>query len=139
VTTTQPAPVHAWHEIARAKDPALLADILADDVVFRSPAVFSSQEGRAATTLYLAAALAVLGPSLRYVDEWYGESSAVLEFEADLDGVVVHGVDMIRWNDAGRLTSFTVMVRPVKGLQHLMGKMGAQLTRLTGNTPRSTS
>ena len=68
----------------------------------------------------------MLGPTLRYVDEWYGESSAVLEFEADLDGVVVHGVDMIRWNDAGKLTSFTVMVRPVKGLQQLMGKMGAR-------------
>jgi hypothetical protein len=73
----------------------------------------------------------VLGPSLRYVDEWYGGTSAVLEFEADLDGVVVHGVDMIRWDDAGRLTSFTVMVRPVKGLQALMTRMQAELARLT--------
>ena len=129
--TDRPAPVAAWHEVARSKDPALLRDLLADDVVFRSPAVFAPQPGRAVTTLYLTAAIAVLGPSLRYVDEWYAPASAVLEFEADLDGVVVHGVDMIRWNDQDRLTSFTVIVRPVKGLQELMKRMGAELARLT--------
>ena len=129
--TQQPPPVAGWHEIARTKDPALLDDLLADDVVFRSPAVFAPQPGRAATTLYLTAAINVLGPTLRYQDEWYAPTSAVLEFEADLDGVVVHGVDMIRWNDAGKLTSFTVMVRPIKGLQELMTRMAAELTRLT--------
>jgi hypothetical protein len=127
----RPAPVAAWHAIARSKDPALLRGLLADDVVFRSPAVFSPQAGRAATTLYLIAAISVLGPTLRYLDEWYGQSSAVLEFEAELDGVVVHGVDMIRWNAAQELTNFTVMVRPVKGLQELMTRMGAELARLT--------
>lgn len=129
----QPGPVRAWHEIARTRDASRLGDLLADDVVFRSPAVFAPQPGRAVTTLYLTAAIAVLGPSLRYVDEWYGETSAVLEFEADLDGIVVHGVDMIRWDDAGRLTSFTVMVRPVKGLQALVARMQAELARLTGH------
>lgn len=129
--TEQPAPVRAWHEIARARDASRLGELLADDVVFRSPAVFAPQPGRAVTTLYLTAAIEVLGPSLRYVDEWYGESSAVLEFEADLDGVAVHGIDMMRWNDAGKLTSFTVMVRPIKGLQTLMTHMQAALARLT--------
>jgi hypothetical protein len=127
----RPEPVAGWHDIARSKDPAQLRELLAEDVVFRSPAVFSPQVGRAATTLYLTAAISVLGPTLRYQDEWYDESSAVLEFEADLDGVVVHGVDMMRWNTSGKLTSFTVMVRPVKGLQELMTRMGAELTRLT--------
>jgi hypothetical protein len=127
----RPVPVLAWHDIARSKDPASLRELLADDVVFRSPAVFAPQAGRAATTLYLSAAISVLGPTVRYVDEWYGDASAVLEFEADLDGVVVHGVDMIRWNTEGKLTSFTVMVRPVKGLQELMTRMGAELARLT--------
>lgn len=135
----QPAPVRAWHDIARSRDASRLVDLLADDVVFRSPAVFTPQAGRAVTTLYLTAAIQVLGPSLRYVDEWCGDASAVLEFEAELDDVVVHGVDMIRWNDAGRLTSFTVMVRPVKGLQKLVSMMGAELSRLTGATPRSDS
>lgn len=126
----QPEPVRAWHELVASRELAQLGALLADDVVFRSPAVFSPQVGRAATTLYLSAAMTVLGPTVRYVDEWYGPSSAVLEFEAELDGVVVHGVDMMRWNDAGRLTSFTVMVRPVKGLQQLMIMMSAELARL---------
>jgi hypothetical protein len=72
--------------------------------------------------------MAVLGPSLRYVDEWYGPSSAVLEFEAELDGLFVHGVDMLRWNQDGQLISFTVMVRPLRGLQKLVELMQRQLT-----------
>ena len=133
MTAVRPDPLRAWLDIAEAKDVSQLAPLLADDVVFRSPAVFAPQQGRAATTMYLTAAIAVLGPTLRYVDEWYTDSSAVLEFEADLDGVVVHGVDMIRWNDSGKLTGFTVMVRPIKGLQALMPRMQAELIRLTGH------
>lgn len=123
-----PAPVAAWHAIAEARDPAGLADLLADDVVFRSPAVHSPQEGRALTTAYLSAAVVVLGPTLTYRREWYAEDSAVLEFEAVLDGLTVHGVDMLAWGDDDRLTEFTVMVRPVKGLHKLIELMAAQLS-----------
>jgi SnoaL-like domain len=118
----------SWHSVVEARDPALLADLLADDVVFRSPAVFRPQEGKVLTTAYLSAAIAVLGPTMHYVSEWADDYSAVLEFEADLDGSYVHGIDMLRWNDAGQLTSFTVMVRPLRGLQKLIDLMSAQLT-----------
>ena len=107
----------------------MLEAILAEDVVFRSPAVHTPQEGKALTTAYLAAAMVVLGPGLRYVDEWYGEHSAVLEFESVVDGLTVHGVDMLRWGEDDRLTSFTVMVRPMKGLHALVAAMSAQLSR----------
>jgi hypothetical protein len=123
-----PAPVAAWHRIAESRDPAGLADLLHDDCVFRSPAVHAPQEGKALTTAYLSAAIVVLGPTLRYVEEWHGPSSAVLEFEAEVGGRTVHGVDMLRWDDAGRLTSFTVMVRPLRGLESLIEAMAAQLT-----------
>ena len=129
--TEQPPAVKAWHAVVKSGDPALLDALLADDVVFRSPAVFAPQEGKDLTTLYLRGAMAVLGPSLRYVGEWYGPSSAVLEFEAELDGLYVHGVDMLRWNDDDRLTGFTVMVRPMRGLTKLVELMQRQLT---GNT-----
>jgi len=129
--TEQPPAVKAWHAVVKSGDPALLDALLADDVVFRSPAVFAPQEGKDLTTLYLRGAMAVLGPSLRYVGEWYGPSSAVLEFEAELDGLYVHGVDMLRWNDDDRLTGFTVMVRPMRGLTKLIELMQSQLT---GNT-----
>jgi len=126
--TDQPAALRSWHAVVSAQDPALLDDLLADDVVFRSPAVFAPQEGKILTTHYLASALVVLGPTLRYVGEWYDHGSAVLEFEAELDGVYVQGVDMLRWNGEGKLTSFTVMVRPMRGLQQLIELMSRQLT-----------
>jgi SnoaL-like domain len=123
----QPAALRRWHEVVASKDPALLDDLLADDVVFRSPAVFAPQEGKALTAGYLGAALKVLGPSLRYVSQWQDQASAVLEFEADLDGVYVQGVDILRWNAEGKLVSFTVIVRPLRGLQKLIELMALQL------------
>jgi hypothetical protein len=124
----RPPAVEAWHAVVESGDPGRLDNLLADDVVFRSPAVFKPQPGKDLTAGYLRAAMAVLGPSLRYVGEWYGPSSAVLEFEAELEGLYVHGVDMLRWNDDGQLVSFTVMVRPLRGLQKLVELMQRQLT-----------
>jgi hypothetical protein len=123
----QPAPLRRWHAIVESKDPALLDELLADEVVFRSPAVFAPQEGRVLTAGYLTAALKVLGPTLRYVSQWHDDASAVLEFEADLDGVYVQGVDILRWGGDGKLVSFTVMVRPMRGLQKLIELMALQL------------
>jgi hypothetical protein len=123
----EPAPLHRWHAVVESKDPAQLDDLLADDVVFQSPAVFAPQAGKALTTAYLSAALRVLGPTMRYVSQWHDHASAVLEFEADLDGVYVQGVDILRWDAEGRLVSFTVMVRPLRGLQKLVELMAVQL------------
>ena len=122
-----PAPVAAWHAIAESRDPAGLADLLADDVVFRSPAVHGDQAGKELTTSYLSAAIVVLGPTLTYRRQWYAESNAVLEFEAELDGLQLHGIDMLQWNDEGRLTEFNVMVRTIRGLEKVIEKMAAQL------------
>jgi len=125
--TDRPAPLRAWHAVVEAKDPGRLDELLADDVEFRSPAVFKPQQGKALTTLYLSGALVVLGPSLQYVSEWHDDSSAVLEFEAYLDGVYVQGIDMLRWNSEGKLVSFTVMIRPLRGLEKLIELMARQL------------
>jgi hypothetical protein len=125
--TDPPPALRTWHAIAAARDPALLADLLDEEVEFRSPAVFAPQKGKALTAAYLSAALVVLGPSLRYTGEWYDDSSAVLEFEAALDGLYVQGVDMLRWNADGKLVSFTVMVRPLRGLEKLVELMARQL------------
>ena len=122
-----PAPVAAWHRIAGSRDAAGLADLLADDVVFRSPAVHTPQEGKELTTAYLSAAVVVLGPTLVYQRQWYADRNAVLEFEAVLDGLTVHGIDMMQWNDEGKLVEFTVMVRPFKGLEKLIELMAAEL------------
>ena len=99
----QPAPLRRWHAMAEAKDPALLDDLLAEEVVFQSPAVFVPQADQALTTSFLGAALTVLGPSLRYISQRHDQGSAVLEFEADLDGVYVQGVDIIPYRAASAI------------------------------------
>ncbi|MGA8258325.1 MAG: nuclear transport factor 2 family protein [Nocardioides sp.] len=126
--TSTPAPVAAWHALVESRDPSALDALLADDCVFRSPAVHRPQEGKALTTGYLAAALVVLGPTLVYREEWYSSDSAILEFEAEVDGRTVHGIDMLRWGPDGLLTSFTVMVRPLRGLEAVVAAMSEELT-----------
>jgi len=129
MTETMPETIARWHEVVEVKDPSLLDTLLAEGCVFRSPAVHTPQEGKALTTQYLAAAMVVLGPTLTYQREWYAERSAVLQFEAELDGLTVDGVDMITWGEDGRITEFAVMVRPVKALHKLMELMAAELFR----------
>lgn len=117
-----------WHDIVRTRDASGLGELLADDVVFHSPVVHTPQIGRAITTMYLSAALHVFGnDSFRYIREVVGESDAVLEFETEIDGIVVNGVDMIRWNADGKITEFKVMVRPLKAINIIHQKMGEML------------
>ena len=127
--TARPEPLSHWHRIVVEQDPALLDELLADDCVFRSPAVHTPQEGKALTAAYLTVAMKVLGSTLNYRHEWWDAGSAVLEFTAELDGLHVHGIDMLRWGSDGRVTEFTVMVRPFKGLTQLMTLMAAELER----------
>lgn len=124
-----PAAISGWHQIVASGDASAIPDLLAPEVVFRSPAVFTPQRGAAHASRYLSAAIAVLGPSLRYEREWYDGSSGILEFVADLDRVSVHGIDLIAWNSDGLITEFTVMVRPLRGLTTLIDRMGAELAR----------
>ena len=114
--------------MVESRDPALLDDLLTDEVEFRSPAVFKPQRGKAVATLYLTSAIEVLGPTLRYIGQWHDQSSAVLEFEAELDGKYVQGVDMLRWNDDGKLTGVTVLIRPLSGLRRLIELMAGLVT-----------
>jgi hypothetical protein len=119
-----------WHSIVATRDVADLDDLLDDAAVFESPAVHTPQVGKAITRKYLAAASVVLmNDSFHYVGEWLGERSAVLEFKCMLGEIEVDGIDMIEWNDAGRITRFKVMVRPVKALQTLMPLMAAELAK----------
>ncbi|HMM68615.1 MAG TPA: nuclear transport factor 2 family protein [Dokdonella sp.] len=121
-------PVAAWHALIRSRDAKGLDALLADDVVFHSPVVHTPQVGKAITTLYLTAALHVFGtPSFRYVREVCGSRDAILEFELEIDGVGINGVDMIRWNDAGRIVDFKVMLRPLKAVNLIHQKMAAML------------
>jgi hypothetical protein len=121
-------PLDAWHQVVEERNAAGLDALLADEVVFYSPVVYTPQVGKPITALYLAAALHVFGnDTFRYVREVRGEHDAVLEFLVEIDGVSVNGVDMIRWNDVGRITEFKVMLRPLKAVNLIHEKMAALL------------
>ena len=120
--------IETWHNIVRTRDARGLGELLAEDVVFYSPVVHTPQVGKAITTMYLSAAVQVFGnDSFRYVREIVGDSDAVLEFETENDGIVINGVDMIKWNEAGQIIEFKVMVRPLKAVNLIHQKMGELL------------
>ena len=122
------SPIPAWHEAVNAHDFGRVERLLADDAIFQSPAVHSPQQGKALVSKYLRAAMTVLNnDTLRYLGEWTAERSAVLEFEATIEGVYINGVDMIWWNEEGLITRFKVMVRPMKGLNTLVPHMARLL------------
>ena len=123
-----PPVIQRWIDIIDNHRPAGLDDLLADDAVFYSPAVFTPQEGKAKTAMYLRAAEKMFaGTDFQYVGQWFGERSAVLEFTATVDGVYVDGIDMITWNDDEKIVSFKVMMRPFKALGVIMPKMAELL------------
>lgn len=123
--------IDAWHRLVQSRDMTALHSLLADDVVFHSPVVHTPQRGKAITTQYLTGAMQVLNnASFRYEREIIGSHDAVLEFATEIDGIQINGIDLIRWNDAGQITDFKVMVRPLKAVNMLHQQMGAMLERL---------
>lgn len=132
MTTPAEIGLQRWHETIATRDPSRLPAIIAEDAVFRSPAVHTPQEGRDLVAAYLAGAMAVLGPEFRYDDEWVRERDAVLLFAATVDGLQVQGIDLIRWDDDGQIVDFTVMIRPLKALNAVVARMGEELARLAG-------
>lgn len=120
--------LETWHRLVRTQDPAGLHTLLAEDAVFHSPLMHSPQRGRKLTAMYLGAAFRVFcNPTFRYVREIVGESDAMLEFETEIDGILVNGVDVIRWNDTGQIVDFKVMLRPLKAINLIHQKMAAML------------
>ena len=123
--------VAAWHRLVATQDPGGLDALLADNAVFHSPVVHTPQAGKALTRAYLTAAFQVFSnETFRYVREIKGPRDAVLEFQVEIDGIQVNGVDMIKWDDAGRIVEFKVMLRPLKAVNLIHQKMGAMLQRM---------
>ncbi len=124
-------PLERWHEVVRTRNPALLNQVLAEDAVFHSPIVFRPQQGRDLVALYLSGAMHVIAnPSFRYVRQVVDGNDAVLEFESEIDGIHVNGVDMITWNDHGQISDFKVMVRPLKAINVVQQRMAELLQQM---------
>lgn len=121
-----------WHEIIKERKPELLDEILAEDCVFLSPVVHTPQRGRELTKLYLTGAMHVLVDGFRYEKEVVNAEHAVLEFVCEIDGITVNGVDIMSFDQDGKISEFKVMVRPLKAINLLHAKMGEMLETLAG-------
>jgi hypothetical protein len=139
-----------WHAHLRGQLPGGLDELLDDDVVFYSPIVYTPQEGKAITKLYLQAAgqtlpgdtAASAAPSrdagsgqtasrgFRYTKTVFTGDTAVLEFETTVEGKYVNGVDIIRCNDEGRIVEFRVMIRPLQAINLVHRQMAETLERM---------
>ena len=121
-----------WYAYLKSHDRAALWDLLHPDAVFESPVVHTPQRGRDITFKYLSSAEKVLGgPGFHYRGEWRSDTGAVLEFENEIEGIKINGVDIITFSADDRIIHFKVMVRPLKGMNLLHRLMGEQPAKET--------
>jgi hypothetical protein len=128
--------VERWHRFITGNSSEGLDTLLADDVVFYSPIVYTPQRGKVVTTMYLnAAAQTLLGDggdsAFRYTKQVLADNVAVLEFETTVGGKYVNGVDIIRCDDIGRIVEFRVMIRPLQAVNVVHEQMRAMLEAAT--------
>ncbi|MGN6693713.1 MAG: nuclear transport factor 2 family protein [Aquihabitans sp.] len=135
--------VDRWHDFLRGKLPGGLDELLHDDVVFFSPIVYTPQQGKEVTKLYLLAATQTLpgerpegdagadvssgSGGFRYTKQVLADDTAVLEFETTVEGKYVNGVDIIRCDAEGKIVEFRVMIRPLQAVNLVHRQMGAML------------
>ena len=121
-------PIEVWHEVVKSGEIIKLDNILDEDCIFYSPVVFSPQKGKEATRKYLSAAAIVFADdSFKYTKELVSSHLACLEFELVLNEININGVDIISWNEEGKITEFKVMIRPLKAVEIIHKYMGKEL------------
>ena len=123
--------IHKWHEVVNSDDLDSLGNLIAEGAVFSSPVVFTPMEGKEITMMYLhAAGQSFNMEKFKYTKEIHDGMSSVLEFETYIDDISVNGVDMIEWNEDGKIANFKVMIRPFKAVQKVQQKMVEALESL---------
>ena len=119
-----------WHHMVKSGDLSDLNDLLAEDVVFRSPVAYQPYEGQQVVYFILTNVIQVF-EDFTYHREFYTEDglNVVLEFSANVSGKSLKGIDMIRFNEQGQIVDFEVMIRPKSGLAALAEKMGERFAK----------
>lgn len=117
-----------WHELLERNAMEELDPILSDRIVFRSPVAFNPYPGRAAIKLVLKNVNLVFR-DFQYHRTFFTEDhrGVVLEFSAEVDGKRLKGVDILRFDEDGKIEEFEVAVRPMSGLAALAKAMGERL------------
>jgi hypothetical protein len=99
---------------------------LADDITFRSPAVYKPYRGKEQVGALLLAVGTVF-ENFRYTAEWRDGATTILFFEANVGDRELQGIDILEENDGGLVERFTVMIRPLSGLQAVARAMTERL------------
>ena len=124
--------IETWHKVFKSQELEKLDEIISDDAIFTSPVVFKPMEGKEITKMYLyAAGQSFNMDKFKYIREINDGLNSVLEFETYIDDISVNGVDMIQWNDEGKIVDFKVMIRPLQAIGALQKKMSEALSNLS--------
>ncbi|ATO20344.1 hypothetical protein BS636_12025 [Acinetobacter sp. LoGeW2-3] len=125
--TTQ-ASLARWHEMLENRDMNILNELLADEVVFRSPIAFNPYSGKPVVFFILTNVIQVF-ENFTYHRTFYSEDGnhVVLEFSANVGDKKLKGIDMIQFDDEGKMIDFEVMIRPKSGLEALAAQMGQRM------------
>ncbi len=115
-----------WHQMVEARDPKMLEDLVADEVVLHSPAFWTPKPGKPFVMAVLQAVIQGVS-DFRYQGEWVNESELILLFEGKLGDKELRGIDRIRLDDQGRMVELEVFVRPLNSLTALAEYMGSSL------------
>ena len=119
--------LEGWHRFVAAPDRDLLASLLAEDIVFRSPFVQSPIPGRTATLLVLTTVTRIF-ENFRYHRTFVaGAHDIALEFSANIGKWQLKGVDLVKFSETGEMIEFEVMIRPIKALAALGEEMGNRI------------
>jgi hypothetical protein len=122
------SPLTAWYQLVHQQNPAGIDALLSDKVVFYSPIAHTPKIGKEITKKFLTAALSVFfNDTFSYIREISGSRDAVLEFQVEIDGIIVNGVDLLKWDDEGKIVEFKVMLRPLKAINLIQQKMAVKL------------
>ncbi len=123
--------IEKWHAVVRSRDAQALSSMIHAEATFWSPILHAPQRGRNLVLLYLGGAMQVIGNDrFRYVREIIADRDACLEFESEIDGIVINGVDLIRWDDNDQIIDFKVLLRPLKGITKVQEHMAALLNSM---------
>ncbi|MEX3772859.1 nuclear transport factor 2 family protein [Pseudomonas sp. MYb118] len=117
-----------WHEMIRQGDLQALPALLAPQVVFRSPMAHTPYPGAPVVSMILNTVCKVFEDFAYHRELVTADGlNVVLEFSAKVGGKELKGIDMIRFDEQGKIVEFEVMVRPMSGLQALGEEMGRRL------------
>jgi hypothetical protein len=116
-----------WHRFVVTRDGAVLRGLLAENVVFRSPALQSPIPGREACVMVLTTVASIFENFTYRRTFVAGPYDAALEFSAKMGKSELKGLDLLTFNDAGELVEFEVMIRPLNALQELAEEMGNRI------------